>query len=87
MTRLGGAVELPVANIQPKATGEDVEEEGTVASSRFPSRTYAVYVHVSCPRGGEHVHERSLIQHRALSFSEWPRAPLAHSVFDTEIFT
>ena len=67
MTRLGGAVELPVANIQPKATGEDVEEEGTVASSRFPSRTYAVYVHVSCPRGGEHVHERSLIQHGALS--------------------
>ena len=48
MTRLGGPLELPAANIQPKATGEDVEEEGTVASSRFPSRTYAVYVHM-CP--------------------------------------
>ena len=42
MTRLGGPLELPAANIQPKATGEDVEEEGTVASSPYPGHVDAL---------------------------------------------
>ena len=58
-------MELPVTNIQPKATGEDLEAQGTVATKHFPSRMYAVYVHVSCIQHSQHVHGRQPYLHRS----------------------
>ena len=63
MTRLGGALELPAANIRPTATGEDMEVQGMVATNRFPSRVYAVFVHVSCIEHSQHVHGRQPYLH------------------------
>ena len=70
MTRLGGALELPAANIRPKATGEDMEVQGMVATNRFPSRVYAVFVHVSRPQGGQHVHRREPYLHGCAGVTE-----------------
>ena len=52
-----------MTNIQPKATGEDLEAQGTVATKHFPSRMYAVYVHVSCSQHSQHVHGRQPYLH------------------------
>jgi hypothetical protein len=54
-----------VTNTQPKATGEDLEAQGTVATKHFPSRMYAVYVHVSCIQHSQHVHGRQPYLHRS----------------------
>ena len=52
-----------MTNTQPKATGEDLEAQGTVATKHFPSRMYAVYVHVSCIQHSQHVHGRQPYLH------------------------
>ena len=54
-----------MTNTQPKATGEDLEAQGTVATKHFPSRMYAVYVHVSCIQHSQHVHGRQPYLHRS----------------------
>ena len=66
-----------MTNTQPKATGEDLEAQGTVATNRFPSRMYAVYVHVSCIQHSQHVHGRQPYLH--VSDGRGKREEMMHS--------
>ena len=78
-----------MTNIQPKATGEDLEAQGTVATKHFPSRMYAVYVHVSCIQHGQHERQReteaAAEAARAASAESEPRGGSASSGRDVDL--